>query len=78
MKRSHVIALIFGVVVLAVGGLATLVLALAGIGLQLVLWLWTRCQFQMPLTLWWLVGTGGLVAADPAVTAPAAGGDATC
>jgi glycosyltransferase involved in cell wall biosynthesis len=43
--------------------LAALVLALAGIGLQLVLRLWTRRQFQVPLTLWWLMGAGGLVVA---------------
>jgi hypothetical protein len=43
--------------------LAALALALAGIGLQLVLRLWTRRQFQLPLTLWWLMGAGGLVVA---------------
>ena len=43
--------------------LAALALALAGIGLQLVLRLWTRRQFQVPLTLWWLMGAGGLVVA---------------
>ena len=41
--------------------LAALVLALTGIALQLVLRLWTRRQFQVPLTLWWLMGAGGLV-----------------
>jgi hypothetical protein len=43
--------------------LAALALALAGIGLQLVLRLWTRRQFQLPLTFWWLMGAGGLVVA---------------
>jgi len=43
--------------------LAALVLALVGIGLQLVLRLWTRRQFELPLTLWWLMGAGGLVVA---------------
>jgi hypothetical protein len=41
--------------------LAALALALAGIGLQLVLRLWIRRQFQMPLNYWWLMGAGGLV-----------------
>jgi hypothetical protein len=41
--------------------LAALALALTGIGLQLLLRLWTRRQFQVPLTLWWLMGAGGLV-----------------
>jgi len=36
--------------------LAALALALAGIGLQLVLRLWIRRQFQLPLTFWWLMG----------------------
>ena len=43
--------------------LAALALALVGIGLQLVLRLWTRRQFELPLTLWWLMGAGGLVVA---------------
>lgn len=43
--------------------LAALALALAGIGLQLVLRLWIRRQFQLPLTFWWLMGAGGLVVA---------------
>ena len=43
--------------------LSALALALVGIGLQLVLRLWTRRQFQVPLTLWWLMGAGGLVVA---------------
>ena len=43
--------------------LAALALALAGIGLQLLLRLWTRRQFQVPLTFWWLMGAGGLVVA---------------
>jgi cellulose synthase/poly-beta-1,6-N-acetylglucosamine synthase-like glycosyltransferase len=43
--------------------LSALTLALAGIGLQLVLRLWIRRQFQVPLTFWWLMGAGGLVVA---------------
>ena len=43
--------------------LTALALALAGIGLQLVLRLWTRRQFQLPITYWWLMGAGGLVVA---------------
>jgi GT2 family glycosyltransferase len=43
--------------------LAALALALVGIGLQLVLRLWTRRQFELPLTHWWLMGAGGLVVA---------------
>jgi len=38
-------------------------LALVGIALQLLLRLWTRWQFQVPLTHWWLMGAGGLVVA---------------
>jgi GT2 family glycosyltransferase len=41
----------------------TLAAALLGIGLQLALRLWTRQRFQVPLTLWWLMGAGGLVVA---------------
>ena len=41
--------------------LAALTAALTGIALQLVLRLWTRHAFQVPLTLWWLMGAGGLV-----------------
>jgi cellulose synthase/poly-beta-1,6-N-acetylglucosamine synthase-like glycosyltransferase len=43
--------------------LTALALALAGIGLQLVLRLWTRRKFQLPLSFWWLMGAGGLVVA---------------
>ena len=43
--------------------LAGLAFALAGIVLQLGLRVWTRRQFQLPLTLWWLMGVGGLVVA---------------
>jgi cellulose synthase/poly-beta-1,6-N-acetylglucosamine synthase-like glycosyltransferase len=43
--------------------LAGLALALAGICLQLLLRLWTRRQFQLPITFWWLMGAGGLVVA---------------
>jgi len=40
-----------------------LALALLGVALQLLLRLWTRWQFQVPLTHWWLMGAGGLVVA---------------
>jgi len=43
--------------------LLTLAAALLGIALQLALRLWTRRRFQVPLTLWWLMGAGGLVVA---------------
>jgi cellulose synthase/poly-beta-1,6-N-acetylglucosamine synthase-like glycosyltransferase len=43
--------------------LAALAFALAGIGLQLLLRLWIRRQFQVPLSFWWLMGAGGLVVA---------------
>jgi hypothetical protein len=43
--------------------LAALALAIAGIGLQLLLRLWTRRQFQLPISFWWLMGAGGLVVA---------------
>jgi len=43
--------------------LAAHALGLAGIGLQLVLRLWIRRQFQLPITFWWLMGAGGLVVA---------------
>ena len=43
--------------------LLALALALVGIALQLMLRLWTRWQFQVPLTHWWLMGAGGLVVA---------------
>jgi len=42
---------------------AALTLALTGIGLQLVLRLWIRRQFQVPLSFWWLMGAGGMVVA---------------
>ena len=41
--------------------LLALAAGLVGIGLQLGLRLWARQQLQMPLTLWWLMGIGGLV-----------------
>ena len=41
--------------------LAVLVLSGSGVLLQLVLRLWSRRQFQVPLRLWWLMGAGGLV-----------------
>lgn len=46
-----------------IGGLLllTLAAALLGITLQLALRLWTRQRFAVPLTLWWLMGLGGLV-----------------
>jgi hypothetical protein len=37
--------------------LAGLAAALTGIALRL----WTRQAFQVPLTLWWLMGAGGLL-----------------
>jgi len=43
--------------------LAALALGLVGIGLQLVLRLWIRRQFQLPISFWWLMGAGGLVVA---------------
>ncbi|MFO7628683.1 MAG: glycosyltransferase family 2 protein [Prochlorococcaceae cyanobacterium] len=43
--------------------LVALGLALLGIGLQLLLRLWIRHHFQIPLHLWWLMGAGGLVVA---------------
>jgi GT2 family glycosyltransferase len=43
--------------------LGALALAVLGIALQLLLRLWTRWQFQVPLTHWWLMGAGGLVVA---------------
>jgi hypothetical protein len=43
--------------------LAALGLAVAGIGLQLVLRLWIRRKFQLLLSFWWLMGAGGLVVA---------------
>lgn len=43
--------------------LLTLAAAVLGIALQLALRLWTRQRFQVPLTLWWLMGAGGLVVA---------------
>lgn len=43
--------------------LAAALLAVLGVGLQLLLRLWTRHQFQLPLRHWWLMGVGGLVVA---------------
>jgi cellulose synthase/poly-beta-1,6-N-acetylglucosamine synthase-like glycosyltransferase len=43
--------------------LLVMAMGVLGIGLQLVLRLWTRAQFQVPLTHWWLMGAGGLVVA---------------
>ena len=43
--------------------LLVMAMGVFGIGLQLVLRLWTRAQFQVPLTHWWLMGAGGLVVA---------------
>ena len=39
----------------------TLALAMVGIALQLVLRLWSRERFQMPMRHWWLMGLGGLI-----------------
>ena len=41
--------------------LVLLALALLGVLLQLQLRLWTRREFQVPLTHWWLMGVGGLL-----------------
>jgi glycosyltransferase involved in cell wall biosynthesis len=41
--------------------LALLALALLGVALQLQLRLWTRREFQVPITHWWLMGAGGLL-----------------
>jgi H+/Cl- antiporter ClcA len=41
--------------------LALVVLSAGGILLQLLLRLWSRSQFQVPLRLWWLMGAGGLL-----------------
>ena len=40
---------------------AAFTLGLLGIALQLVLRLWTRQRFAVPLTHWWLMGVGGLI-----------------
>ena len=48
--------------------LTALGMGLLGIGLQLVLRLWTRQQFQVPMRHWWLMGAGGLVVAALAPT----------
>ena len=41
--------------------LALLLLSGLGVGLQLVLRLWTRREFAVPLQHWWLMGVGGLI-----------------
>lgn len=41
--------------------IAALLLALLAIGLQLLLRLWMRGRFALPLRHWWLMGAGGLV-----------------
>jgi GT2 family glycosyltransferase len=41
--------------------LPLVVLSAGGILLQLLLRLWSRSQFQVPLRLWWLMGAGGLL-----------------
>ena len=41
--------------------LALAALATLGIVLQLLLRLWSRSQFQVPMRLWWLMGAGGLL-----------------
>ncbi len=48
--------------------LTALGIGLLGIGLQLVLRLWIRQQFQVPMRHWWLLGAGGLVVAALAPT----------
>ena len=44
-----------------IGGAALLALALLAIVQQLVLRLWNRHRFAVPLTHWWLMGAGGLL-----------------
>jgi hypothetical protein len=41
--------------------IAALLLAVLAIGLQLLLRLWMRGRFRLPLRHWWLMGAGGLV-----------------
>ncbi len=41
--------------------LAVAALAALGITLQLLLRLWSRSQFQVPMRFWWLMGAGGLL-----------------
>jgi hypothetical protein len=41
--------------------LALVALAALGVGLQLLLRLWSRSQFQVPIRFWWLMGAGGLL-----------------
>ena len=41
--------------------LALLLLSGLGVGLQLSLRLWTRREFAVPLSHWWLMGAGGLL-----------------
>lgn len=43
-------------------------LRVIGIGLQLLLRLWTRQRFAVPLTHWWLMGLGRLIVAAIAPT----------
>ncbi len=43
------------------GGGAPALVALAAIGLQLAIRLWSRRRFATPLDWWWLAGLGGLV-----------------
>ena len=47
---------------------ATALLGVTGIGLQLILRLWIRQRFAVPLTYWWLMGMGGLIVAAIAPT----------
>ena len=47
---------------------ATALLGMTGIGLQLLLRLWIRQRFAVPLTHWWLMGLGGLIVAAIAPT----------
>lgn len=48
--------------------LVALLLALLGIGLHLLLRLWTRREFAVPLSYWWLMGAGGLLVGAIGVT----------
>jgi len=62
LAPAALIALLLHPPLLPLASLAwTLALALLAIALQLVLRLWSRVQFQLPLRHWWLMGVGGLI-----------------
>ena len=56
-------ALVLLLVLPALAGwwLVVALLAVVGVALQLQLRLWTRREFDVPLTHWWLMGLGGLL-----------------